>query len=220
MTTEQFVLQSAKAAVVSESNGRAALFISAVSSAIVALAFVGQVSGTGETFLWFGLVLFPSLVFLGVATFVRLCQTAIESTVHARGISRIRHYYLEQAPEMARYFVHPPYDDLASVVEDMAIFAPPRPGFLWGAWQRFVAISGVVGAINSVLAGAFTGLLTRGGLGLALPVSVALGITTFVLSMIMHMRYQRFMSDEQLRRLEPLFPRPAPAAPARGAGPV
>jgi hypothetical protein len=209
LTTEHFVLQTAKSAVVAESNGRASLFISAVSSAIVALAFVGQVSGTGETFLWFGLVLFPSLFLLGIATFVRLCQTAVESTNHARGMSRIRHYYLEQAPELARYFVHSSHDDLSGVLEDMAIYVPARPSFLWKAWQRFIAISGVVGAINSVLAGVFTAMIGRNGVGLGLPLSVAIGVTTFAVTVTAHMRYQGFMSEELLRRLAPIFPAPA-----------
>jgi hypothetical protein len=42
LTTEQFVLQSARSGLISDGNGRASLFLSSVSSGIVALAFVGQ----------------------------------------------------------------------------------------------------------------------------------------------------------------------------------
>ena len=41
MTTEHFTLQTAKSATVAEANGRSTLFLSTVSSAVVALAFVG-----------------------------------------------------------------------------------------------------------------------------------------------------------------------------------
>jgi hypothetical protein len=93
MTTEHFTLQTAKSATVAEANGRASLFLSTVSSAVVALAFIGQVSGIGRAFFLFGLVLFPSLLFLGFVTFERAIQTAIENMVLSRGINRLRHYF-------------------------------------------------------------------------------------------------------------------------------
>jgi hypothetical protein len=42
LTTEHFTLQTARSATIMESNGRSALFLSTVSSAVVALAFIGQ----------------------------------------------------------------------------------------------------------------------------------------------------------------------------------
>ncbi len=78
MTTEHFTLQTARASTVAEANGRASLFIGAVSSGVVALAFIGQVSQMGEVFFLFALVLFPSLIFLGFVTFDRVLQTALE----------------------------------------------------------------------------------------------------------------------------------------------
>src|SRR5215212_2711603 len=95
MTTEHFVLQTAKSATVAESNGRSALFIGALSSSVVALAMVAQVSGIGEAFFIFALVLLPSLFFLGTVTFQRLVQSGIEDYILARGVNRIRHYYVE-----------------------------------------------------------------------------------------------------------------------------
>src|ERR1044072_6838953 len=78
MTTEHFTLQPANAATVAEANGRAALYLGSVSSAVVALAFIGQVSRMGEAFFLFGLVLFPSIFFLGIVTFDRVIQTALD----------------------------------------------------------------------------------------------------------------------------------------------
>jgi hypothetical protein len=50
MTTEHFVLQTARAAGISETNGRASVYLVAVSSGLVALAFIGQVSHLGDAF--------------------------------------------------------------------------------------------------------------------------------------------------------------------------
>ena len=44
MTTEHFTLQTARSATIAEANGRCALFMGSVSSAVVAVAFIGQAS--------------------------------------------------------------------------------------------------------------------------------------------------------------------------------
>src|ERR687887_653012 len=101
LTTEHFVLQTARAATIQEANWRASLFLTAVSSATMALAFVAQVTKMGQGFVLFCMILLPCVYFIGLVTFVRTVQVAIEDMVHARGMARIRHYYLELAPSMA-----------------------------------------------------------------------------------------------------------------------
>jgi hypothetical protein len=49
-TTEHFNLQTARAVTVSEANGRAGIYLAAVSSNLIALAFVGQMSRLGAAF--------------------------------------------------------------------------------------------------------------------------------------------------------------------------
>jgi hypothetical protein len=63
LTTEHFTLQTARSATIADSNGRSALYLATVSSAVVALA------------------LLPALVLLGVLTYLRLVQTAIEDLI-------------------------------------------------------------------------------------------------------------------------------------------
>jgi hypothetical protein len=87
MTTEHFTLQTARSGAIAEVNGRAALFLGAVSSALIALAFIGQISRIGPAFYAFGLVLFPVLLFLGVATFERAVTTAVQSALYLREIT-------------------------------------------------------------------------------------------------------------------------------------
>src|SRR5437868_3748274 len=103
MTTEHFVLQTARAATIQEANQRANLFLTSVSSATIALAFVAQVTQMGMQFVLFSLILLPCLFFVGLVTFIRAVQVAIEDMVHARGMARIRHYYVEIAPVMQKY---------------------------------------------------------------------------------------------------------------------
>ncbi|TCS07466.1 hypothetical protein [Rhizobium sp. BK418] len=106
MTTEHFALQTARTATIQEANQRANLFLTSVSSATIALAFVAQVTQMGQSFVLFSLILLPCLYFIGLVTFVRTVQVAIEDMVHARGIARIHHYYIEIAPLMEKYLIH------------------------------------------------------------------------------------------------------------------
>src|SRR4051794_17230511 len=49
-TTEHFNLQTARALTVSEANGRASIYLAALSGNLIALAFVGQMSRLGAAF--------------------------------------------------------------------------------------------------------------------------------------------------------------------------
>jgi hypothetical protein len=68
VTTEHFVLQAARAATIAESNGRATMFLAAVSGGLVALGLVATASSLGSAFYGFALVLLPTLAFVGFVT--------------------------------------------------------------------------------------------------------------------------------------------------------
>ena len=72
MTTVHFVLQGARAATISESSGRARMFLAAVSGGLVALGLVATASSVGTAFYAFGLVVLPTLAFVGLVTFERV----------------------------------------------------------------------------------------------------------------------------------------------------
>lgn len=111
MTTEYYNLQTSRSITVSEAMGRSSLYLSTVSTTLVALAFVGQISRLGTAFFIFAFVLFPSLFFLGLVTFQRAAQISLEDILYARGMNRIRHLFIEIAPHMREYFVLSTSDD-------------------------------------------------------------------------------------------------------------
>src|SRR4051794_27286167 len=89
-TTEHFNLQTARAVTVSEANGRASIYLAALSGNLIALAFVGQMSRLGAAFYAFGLILLPVLAVVGSVTFVRLVQSNIEDLAYAHRIALLR----------------------------------------------------------------------------------------------------------------------------------
>src|SRR5690606_28100162 len=74
LATEYAALQSARSALVVESNGRTGTFLNAISASFVALALILNISQFGGTFLLFALVLIPILGFIGLSAYVRVVQ--------------------------------------------------------------------------------------------------------------------------------------------------
>lgn len=203
MTTEHYNLQSGRAMTISDANGRSSLYLGTVSTSLVALAFVGGLSrtgtGLGQAFYLFSLVLFPSLAFLGLVTFARVLQSGLEDLIYARGINRIRHLYQEHAPEMRSYFVLSAHDDDAGVMGNLAMRS--------GVWQIFLSTAGMIAVINSVIVGALASLLLS-VLPAALPLSVSIGagVAAFLVSVLLHQRYQWVQGRRNLGALRARFP--------------
>jgi hypothetical protein len=142
VTTEHFVLQGARSATIAESNGRATMFLAAVSGGLVALGLVATASSLGTAFYGFALVLLPTLAFVGLVTFERTLQSSIEDTEFARRIALLRGFYFEHAPEVAPYLLtEPPAERLLT---------QRVPG---DHWQGYRTVAGMVAVITAVLAG-------------------------------------------------------------------
>jgi len=192
-------LQAIRSGTIYESAGRTTLYLGAVSSSIVALAFIGQISAMGNAFTLFALILLPSLIFLGVVTFIRMYQTGTEDMVASRGINRIRHYYVEVAPDLEKYFILSTHDDMRGMLQNMGVQKQ-------GWWQLFISTHGLVGVINSILAAVFGGLVAAVFLSGTLPVSIVVGVMVFVISEYLHFRYQSTAYQASEASLKVLFP--------------
>ena len=194
MTTEHYNLQTGRAMTISEANGRSSLFVGAVSSGLIAFAFVGQISHLGIAFYVFSLVVIPTLFFMGLITFERTLQAGLDDVIYARGINRIRHLYLEYAPQMQPYFILSAHDDTSLPMENLATIP-------W--WQVFLSTAGMMAVLNSVLAGSFVGLLLA-AFTFPLWASTSAGVVAFLVSVGLHQRYQ-WRQWMRLRRNLPVF---------------
>jgi hypothetical protein len=197
MTTEHYNLQSGRSMTISETNGRSSLFVGAVSSGLIALTFVGQIAHLGTAFFVFSLIVIPTLLFMGLITFERVLQAGSADIVYARGINRIRHLYLEYAPQMQPYFILSTHDDQEGTLGQEAMQTS------W--WQVFLSMAGMIAVINSVLAGSFVGLLLA-AFALPLWVTTSAGVVTFLVSVGLHQRYQWRQWMRLGRDLPVLFP--------------
>jgi hypothetical protein len=178
-STEHFNLQTARAITVSEANGRAAIYLAALSSNLIALAFIGQMSQLGVAFFSFALILLPVLAFVGVVTFLRLVQSSLEDIAYAHRIGLLRNFYLRLSPELAPYLL---------VVRETPSAAPT-------AWQLTLTVAGMVAVVNSVVMGACAGLVLEAAGVHSLAISVAVGALIGAGAFSLHERHHRRARD-------------------------
>ena len=196
MTTEHFVLQGARSATIAESTGRANMFLAAVSGGLVALGLVATASNLGAAFYGFGLVLLPTLAFVGYVTFDRALQSSIEDTEFARRIDLLRGYYFEQAPEIAPYLLSAPPAE--------RILMERVPG---DRWQGYRTVAGMVAVITAVLAGSTAALAAVLIFDHSLAAAAISGALITLPTMIGMVRYQD--SAWERAAAEPLRPGPS-----------
>jgi hypothetical protein len=128
-----------------------------VSGAVVALAFIGQIDRLGHAFFLFALALLPALVLLGILTYLRLVQTAIEDLFYARAINRIRRHYVDLDPQASHWFMLCGFDDPAGVLAAMGLATPGSTahshGHLWSHAATMVAVvTSIIGGVGAALA--------------------------------------------------------------------
>jgi hypothetical protein len=203
LTTEHFTLQGARSQTISESSARASLYIIAVSSALVALGFIGQLSDVGDVFNVFALTVLPTLYVLGSVTFVRLVECGAEDFRYGMAINRIRGYYKQVAGERANLFLLSGHDDGAGVFENMGI--PPE------GRKPYFAFSSAVAVINGVVGGAAVAVAVGAIFDAGLAVSAAAGGVAAVLSVVGWISFADRLLEAGAARLEPLFPTPGNA---------
>src|SRR6266480_5272758 len=200
MTTEHYNLQAARSVATSEATSRSNLFISTVSTTLVALALIGQISELGTAFFVFALLLFPSLFFLGLVSLERAIQTTIEDNTCVRGINRIRHLYVEVVPQVQDYFILSTHDDPLIYMQAM--------NFRHAGWQIFLTAAGMIAVIDSILGGIFLGLLVSQLFGLALVLCLTVGFLAFLLLLAGLFRFLWPSFWRAQRLIKTLFPSP------------
>jgi hypothetical protein len=124
---EYTILMSALNAAWSASLVRTSIFLVALSAAGEALGFVAQEGLGSAPFTNLALVVLPLVLFLGIATIVRLVQVQRESLVYNVGLNRIRHFFQEVAPASRPYFVLPAHDDELARYQSIGTGMSRRP---------------------------------------------------------------------------------------------
>jgi hypothetical protein len=207
LTTEHFTLQGARSQTMSESSARASLYVFSVSSTLIALGFISQVSAVGDLFNAFALAVLPTLYVLGVVTFIRLVECGAEDFRYGLAINRIRHYYQELAGDQARLFLLSGHDDAEGVFANAGVPLEGR--------KQYFTFATVVAVINSVVGGSAVALALGAFADMSLAPAAVAGGAVAVISVAALLRYAARLLEARSGSVETLFPTPMRSAAAK-----
>jgi hypothetical protein len=182
LTTEHFVLQTARGGTIGEANGRASIYLGALSSALIALGFVAD---QPDTFRAFAAVVLPAVLVLGWFTFMRMVQTTVENVLYLTRIQRIRRWYAQLAPDA------PWFADLGTPVSREVAAALTTTGMRPGWQQMLFTAAAMVAALNAIVLGVAACLLLRAVDVASLPAAVAVGVVLGAAAMVGQLVVQR-----------------------------
>ena len=201
-TTEHFTLQTARSTTVTEASSRGLGFFALLSSSLIALAFIGQMSELGTAFYVFALVLLPALSFIGIVTFQRVAQITSEDIAYAQRIARLRGFYVDVAPQLEPYLTI--VRGAAAAQRLRGARAHPR------GWQLFLTIAGLVALVNSAIIGAAGAVMVDATTDDSLAPSVTVGVLAGILALLLHIGYLRRSQSEVDREIRDEFAVVAP----------
>jgi len=186
LTTEHWSLLSTRALSWNEAFSRANMFLAVLSGAVLALALVAQARGFDEGFTTFALLVLPVVLFVGIATFMRLVAINHEDVKWVIGMNLLRHAYLAGAPDLRQYIVTGSSDDEAGIMTTFG--ARPGPG---GFVHELVTTPGVVAVVDGVVAGVLVGILAlRTGLDDVIVIVIAVAIALIAVALQLVYQYR------------------------------
>ena len=190
LLTEHSVLQSARGITVSESSSRAALYLTTLSSSLVAFGFLAQ-TPVASTFL---AVVLPVVVILGVFTYERLVDTSLEDVAALAQIQQIRRYYARLLPGAEGFFPAPSGPGAPNEMLDIGRRA---------SWRGvFFTISSAIAVVNSMVAGA--GVAVALSHVLTTSAAIGVGVAASLVIVAAHGIYQQ----RRYRQLLAVLPQP------------
>jgi hypothetical protein len=194
LVTEHFVLQSTSSATISESGSRVAIYLSALSSGLVAIGFA---SSTPHALASLAFTVLPTVFTLGLFTIVRLIDTSVANIVSLRRMERIRAYYAALAP------LAPPYFEADDSVAG-------NKGVRYSRWSFLFTMASMVIVVNSVLGGATIALVADMAAKAPLPLATGAGVAAGIVVLVLSLLYEH-------RRVTPVvLSSPAASSAARG----
>lgn len=160
LATEHWSLLATRSLSWNESFARAGMFLTLLSGATVALALVAQVTAFGEGFVLFALLTLPIVLFVGLATYVRLLEINNEDYVWVRGMNRLRSAYLEIDPELARHFVTGTSEDADAIFRTFGSPPEAKGSLDTGLFHGLVTTPTTIAFVDAMLAAVLAAIVS------------------------------------------------------------
>ena len=199
LATEHWSLLATRSMTWNEIFSRAGMFITMLSAAVVALALVAQATAFGPGFRLFALLVLPIVLLVGIGTFLRLGDANTDDVGLLLGMNRLRHAYLELAPELEPYFMTGHHDDQAGLAQSSSLGIRSGPNSFLSGTPNLVA------AINCLVVGVLAALIAQ-TLGAPDTTAVVVGVVAALAAAVGHVA-RAFRSIRSAHRTyRPRFP--------------
>ncbi|MBB5791794.1 hypothetical protein [Jiangella mangrovi] len=208
VSAEHWSLLSARGALLNEAQQRTSVFLTVLSAAMVASAFLADATGFSARAATLTIVVLTVALFLGVTTFLRLVQINRDEKLTVLAMNRLRHAYLRLEPGLRPYFSASPYDDRLGL--EISYSLGPLTAAT-GKNHFLVTTPTVVATIDAALAAAIAVLATAQGTT-APAALVAVGVVVLGLVWAGLFAVQRNGTDPLVGAV-PRFPTPPPPPP-------
>ena len=204
LSTEHFSLLTQRSLVYNEAFTRVGMFLMFLSMSFVALALLSGAMHVDQTFLVVAAILLGFDLLIGIATLIRV-RTANTEDLHAvQAMARVRHGYIELAPETEPYFSTGTHDDIEGTLMAYGGTDPrsARANLIYGLSTS----GGMVTLVIALLAGTF-GAVTVLALGAGGFVPFVVGFLIALLSLTVGVRWAYGGFRRNQRQLVVRFPR-------------
>ncbi len=187
LSTEHWSVLTARSLAYNEAFVRAGMFLTFLSTSLIALALLAEAMTFGQDFLTVAAIVLAFDFVIGLATFGRVAGANLDDLRALHGMARIRHGYVQVAPFLAPYFTTATHDDVDSVSADYNAPDGPVASVLYG----FTTSLGMIGLIVSMVGGVLICVLAllagfSGGSGVW--IGVAGAVVVFLLLVAVTMR--------------------------------
>jgi hypothetical protein len=215
LSTEHFSLLSQRGLVYNEAFTRVGMLLTFVSMSLVALALLSSALPAATDLVVIAIVVLGFDLIVGLATVIRVRNAYQEDFTAVQAMNRVRHGYVELAPEVMPYLSTGVYDDVSGVgasygtsIVASSTLAGVAYGFSTSIGLAMLVVALLTGALVAVGALAIG---VSGGVALAAGAAAALVAIT-ALAWVGYRTQVRSQADLVVR-----FPPPEPEGPgARG----
>jgi hypothetical protein len=200
LTTEHWSLLATRSMSWNEAFSRTSTFLSTLSAGVVAVALAGSTMSFGSSFALFALVMLSVILFLGVATYVRLTQVNNEDLYWVYGMNRLRGAYARMVPGIEHEFITGHTVDATGFARTFgAVDVTSSSSIL----HTLITTPAVVGVVSSVVFGVIVGLVVSLFAASEL-VAVAAGAAGALLGIALLIRYANSEQRKYIKRMSSL----------------
>ena len=170
LSTEHWSLLGTRSMTWSEVMSRITIHLTVVSAFLLVLALTAQVSGFSTAFRTMAIGLASAALVMGTLTGIRVNLASREDADLVRAMNRLRHAYLELAPELAPYLTASVHDDERGLMHTYALGHRRNLVLhIVGSTSFFLMV------VNAIVAGTL-GALVAGAVGAGTPAVVVTGV--------------------------------------------